>query len=124
HVELKWAWPVVPTVHLRGVRIENAQWASTREPMAVASEAAFTFALKGLWSERTIVTRLLLVDAVINMERKADGLRNWRLKDPEDRGPGTVRVMSLTALRSKLHFINEAIDFEIAAETKPAEEPS
>jgi len=118
HIDI--GWPIAPTVRLRGVRVENAAWAS-RQPMAVAAEAAFTFAAKSLWSDLIVVTRLVLVDADVSMERKADGLRNWRLTNPEDRGPGIIRVMTLDARRSTLHFINEAIDFEIVAKTAPVD---
>ncbi len=118
HVAL--GWPLAPTLRLRGVYVQNAEW-SSREPMATAGEAAFTFAWSSLWSERIMVTRLELVDADITMHRKADGLRNWRLTTPEDRGPGTVRVMTLAAQRSKIHFVNEGIDFDIVAAFAPAD---
>src|SRR3954469_7651796 len=119
-LHLSIAWPFVPTLRLRGVNIENAPWAS-RQPMAVAGEVEFTFEMTSIWGERTIVTRMLLADADISMERKADGRRNWRLTEPDDRGPGKIRVLTLDAQRSKIHFINEGIDFEIVAQTTPVD---
>ena len=56
HVHL--GWPIAPTVRLRGVRVENAPWAS-RQPMAVAAEAALTFSAKSLWSDLVVITRLV-----------------------------------------------------------------
>ena len=38
------------------------------------------------------------------MERQADGLRNWRLRNPEDRGPGRVKVLRLEPHRSKIRY--------------------
>ena len=113
-------WPLAPTVRLRGVYVQNAEW-SSREPLATAGEVAFTLAWNSLWSERIMIKRLELVDADINLHRKADGLRNWRLTDPEDRGPGAVRIMTLAAQRSKMRFVNDGIDLDIVATTAPAD---
>lgn len=120
-LDVSFNWHLAPTVRLRGVYVENARWAS-RQPMARAGEAAFTISPRSLWTDWINVTRLELVDADVSMERKADGLRNWRLTDPEDRGPGTVRVMTLHAERTKFHFLNEGIDFEIRAASAPAKQ--
>src|SRR5262249_46821881 len=77
---------LVPTIRLRDVHVANASWADHR-PMAVAGEAAFTVSIQSMWSEAPIISRLLLVDADVDLERQANGLRNWRLTNPEYRGP-------------------------------------
>ena len=110
-----------PTVRLRGVYVENAQWASVRQPMAVAGEVAFTFSLDSLREQRPIVSRLVLIDADVDMERRADGLRNWRLTEPEYRGPGRIRVMTLEAQRTKFRFINGDADLDITSQATPAD---
>jgi uncharacterized protein involved in outer membrane biogenesis len=51
---------------------------------------------------RPIISRLVLVDAEVDLERQADGQRNWRLTQPEYRGPGKVRVLVLEAYRSRI----------------------
>jgi uncharacterized protein involved in outer membrane biogenesis len=101
-----------PTVSLRGLQIENAAWAAKR-PFASAGEATFTFAWRSLWGEQIVVKRLVLVDADIDMERRADGLRNWRLTRPDDRGPGRVRILSLAARRSALRFVHQGLALEL-----------
>src|SRR5688572_872001 len=76
-----------PTVRVRDVYIENAPWAAAKRPFATAGEARFTVSLRTVLDDRVLVSRLVLLDADVEMERQADGLRNWRLRDPESRGP-------------------------------------
>jgi uncharacterized protein involved in outer membrane biogenesis len=114
-----------PTIRVRGLLIPNAPWADGRRPFAVAGEAAFTLSWRSLTEWRTIISRLRLVDAEIDMQRRADGLRNWRLTEPEDHGPGRVRVMSLQAQRTTIHLAHEglALELHVAATPLPAEQP-
>ena len=44
--------------------------------------ASFTFSLRGVWEGRPVISRLVLHDAEVSLERQADGLRNWRLRIP------------------------------------------
>jgi uncharacterized protein involved in outer membrane biogenesis len=88
--------------------------------MAVAGEAIFTFSLRSLWEQRPVILRLVLRDADVDMERQADGLRNWRLTHPDDRGPPRVKVLTLEAHRSRIRFLNAAIDFDVVAAGSPA----
>ena len=110
-----------PTVRLRGVHVQNAPWADPR-PFAVAGEARLTFDWASLFDDVRIVTYLALVDADIDLERQADGLRNWRLTRPDDRGPARLRVLSLEAHNSRLRLIHHGIGLTLqtAAATLPA----
>ncbi|MGZ5139609.1 MAG: AsmA family protein [Burkholderiales bacterium] len=117
HVAL--GFSLEPTIRLRGVYIENAPWAAKR-PLVTAGELSFTVSLKSVWQGRPIISKLVLVDADIDMERQADGLRNWRLKNPEDRSPGTVRVQILEAHRSQVRLVNRGIDLDFTASAAPA----
>ena len=101
-----------PTMRLRGLRIDNAPWAD-RRPMVMAGEVRFTFAWRSLGGEHIIVKRLELFDAQVDLEHRADGLRNWRLTRPDDRGPGKIRVLTLDARRSSLRFVQGGRDLEI-----------
>lgn len=112
-----------PTVRLRDVYIKNAPWAAAKRPFATAGEARFTVSLPTVLTDRIVVSRLVLVDADVEMERQADGLRNWRLREPEYRGPGRVRVLVLEAHRTRLHFVNRAIDLDLSAEALPHASP-
>ncbi len=103
---------LAPTVRLRGVYIENAPWAVNKQPLVVAGEAAFTFSLRSLLERRPIVTRLVLHDADVDLERQADGLRNWRLRNPDDRSPGRVKVMTLEAYRTRIRFNHGGADVQ------------
>jgi uncharacterized protein involved in outer membrane biogenesis len=113
-----------PTVRLRGVRIENAPWADTRRPLAVASEAAFTFSWRSLVEWRPVVSRLKLVDAEIDLERRADGLRNWRLRQPDDRGPGQVTVLSLQPERTRIRFLHQSLGLDLTATASDLPNPA
>lgn len=99
-------------MRLRGLRIDNAPWAD-RRPMVMAGEVRFTFAWRSLMGEHIIVNRLELLDAQVDLEHRADGLRNWRLTRPDDRGPGKIRVLTLDARRSSLRFVHGGRDLEI-----------
>ena len=113
-----------PTIRLRGVYVENAPWAD-RRPMAVAGEASFTVSLASVWQKRPIIMRLVLVDAEVDLERQADGLRNWRLTNPEYRGPGKIRVLLLEAHRSRIRFVNREAGLDLVGTSTPLahEEP-
>ena len=109
-----------PTVRVRDVYIENAPWADKR-PFITAREVSFTFSLRSVWEGRPVISRLVLIDADLDMERQADGLRNWRLRNPEDRGPGKVKVQSLEPHGAKVRFVRRDVDLDLTASSKPSE---
>ncbi|HKW85002.1 MAG TPA: AsmA family protein, partial [Burkholderiaceae bacterium] len=111
-----------PTLRLRGLRIDNAPWADQR-PMVVAGEVRFTFAWRSLTGGHILVNRLELSDAQVDLEHSADGRRNWRLTQPDDRGPGRIRVLTLDARRSSLRFVQAARDLEIDSTIAPLDQP-
>ncbi|MBC7956197.1 MAG: AsmA family protein, partial [Cytophagales bacterium] len=104
HISLNGA--LQPVVRLRGVDVHNAPWASAR-PFAVAGEVRLTFSWASLFQDVRLITQMELVDADISLERQADGLRNWRLTRPDDRGPARMRVLSLQTLRSQIHVVHQ-----------------
>ena len=118
HVKL--GFSLEPTVRLRDVYIENAPWAD-KHPFLTAREVSFTFSLKSVWEKRPVISRLVLIDADLDMERQANGLRNWRLKNPDDRGPGKVKVQRLEPHRAKIRFARRDIELDVTASSKPSE---
>jgi len=110
HVDV--GFSLEPTVRVRDVYIENAPWAH-KGPAAVAGEASFTFSLKSLWEGRPVISRLVLIDADVQLERQADGLRNWRLRNPEDRSPGRVKVLRMEPHRTMIRVIRRDIDLDV-----------
>ena len=107
-----------PTIRVRGVYIENAPWAD-RRPMAVAREASFTVSLASIWRDRPIISLLVIVDADVDLERQANGLRNWRLVYPDSTGPGRIRVLALEAHRSRVRFVNRAAGLDLVGTSTP-----
>ena len=118
HVDL--GFSLEPTVRVRDVYIENAPWADKR-PFISAREVSATFSLKSVWQKRPVISRLVLIDADLDMERQADGLRNWRLLNPEDRAPGKVKVQSLEPHRSRIRFARGDIDLDVTAAASPSQ---
>ncbi|MDQ2734177.1 MAG: hypothetical protein M3Y55_04115, partial [Pseudomonadota bacterium] len=112
---------LAPVAHLHGVRIANAPWADTKEPFAALADVVFVFAW---WpfEGRHVVSSLLLRDGVVNLELRADGVRNWRLTDPDDRGPGRYWFFSLEGHDATLAFVHHGIDlrFRGAATDAPS----
>jgi hypothetical protein len=95
-----------------GVRIANAPWADASRPFAVLGQAVFRFA----WhrhEDRWLVTRMILRDGEVHLVRQADGRRNWRLRDPEDRGPGHFWFQALEPHRVALTFQHDAAELDL-----------
>ena len=107
-----------PVVVMHGVRIANAPWADTRRPFAAVEEAAFQFAWRR-FENRWVVSHLVLRDGEVNLALQADGHRNWRLRDPEDRGPGHYWFFALEPHRASLSFVNAGI--ELALNTRASD---
>ncbi len=105
---------LAPVVHLRGVRVDNAPWTGSAAPFAALADAVFVFAWQR-FEERRVVTYLLLRQGEVHLERSADGLRNWRLSDPQDRGPGHYWFEALEAHDVRLGFIHQGIDLDVTA---------
>ncbi|CAM5798107.1 hypothetical protein RFUL19S_05139 [Rhizobacter fulvus] len=112
-----------PWVEFRGLQVENAPWADPRRPLADAGLLRLEFAWQSLSGPRITVNRAVLVDARIDLERSADELRNWRLSDPLDRGPGRIRVLSLDATRSSIRFADHGSAFDVEAHVTPLPAP-
>lgn len=107
-----------PVVRLRGVHIQNAPWAGD-QPFVVAGEASFTFSWPSLFRDVKVVTHLRLVDADIHLARQADGLRNWRLTRPDDRGPARLLVLRLEPVRSQLHVVHQGVGLTLQTTSSP-----
>lgn len=112
-----------PTFEFRGLTIQNAPWAASKMPFIHAGRVAATVSWRTLGSDLVVLRRIELEDAQVDMERQADGLRNWRITRPDDRGPPHVRVLELDARRSSLHTIHRGIGLEMDVSTSPLAAP-
>ena len=112
-----------PTIEFRGLTIQNAPWAASKAPFIHAGRIALTVSWRTLGSDMTVISLIELDDAQVDMERRADGIRNWRITRPDDRGPPRVRVLALAARDSSLHTIHRGIDLELDASTTPLAAP-
>ena len=122
-LKVHWRHGLDPTIEFRGLTIQNASWAASKAPFLHAGRIAATISWRSLGSDMTVVTLIELDDAQVDMERLADGLRNWRLGHPDDRGPPRVRVEALDARRSQLHTIHRGIGLEADVSTTPLAAP-
>ncbi len=110
-----------PVLHARGVRIANAPWADTARPLADVDEATAIFAWRSLVDDHTVLRMLVLRRGRVDLERQADGRRNWRLRHPDDRGPGRVRIMALRADNADVRFVDGGVDLVVEATARPAD---
>lgn len=104
-----------PVVHFRGVRIENAPWADPHRPFAALGAATAVFSWLSLREHRPIIALLILRDGEVDMERRSDGLRNWRLSRPDDRGPGRVKALSIRSENATVRFLHEGLELDFEA---------
>ena len=74
---------LAPVVHCRGVRIDNAPWADAAHPLVALGEATAVFSWTSIAQRRPVIALWVLADGDVDLERRADGLRNWRLLNPD-----------------------------------------
>ena len=110
-----------PTVRMRGVYVANAPWASTQAPFVQAREASFTVSLRSVWEGRPVVSRLVLVDADVDMERLEDGRRNWRVREPDRTAPGRLTIHTLEAHRTRIRFLNRQTGLDLTTVALPTD---
>ncbi len=108
-----------PTIEMRNLFIQNATWAASKEPFISAKYAAATISWRTIGTDMTVIDLLVLRDAQVDMERQANGIRNWRLGHPDDVGPPRVRVLALDAQRSSLHTVHAGIGLVADARIEP-----
>ena len=123
-VEIDAMWLTVssvlePVVELRGVRIENAPWADTRRPLAALASATAVLSWRSIGQRRPVIALMVLRDGEVDLERRRDGLRNWRLRDPEERGPGHFKVLAIRGEHATLRMLHEPIELDIEAHAVP-----
>lgn len=111
---------LAPTIRLRGVHVPNPAWAD-RPTMANVGEVIFEFDnLATLFDEQSLVARLVLKDADVDLERQADGLRNWRLREPEYRGPGKYLIQRVESYNSSLRVAHRGLGLDVSMHSSHA----
>jgi uncharacterized protein involved in outer membrane biogenesis len=108
-----------PVLHFRGARIDNAAWADAGKPFAALGEASAVVSWRSFTEGRAVILLMTLRDGYADLELAADGRRNWRLRDPENRGPGRYKVERLLAQNATVRFRNAAIDLVLEATASP-----
>lgn len=122
HVDTMWTGlsaSLAPVVHLRGIRIDNAPWADSDRPFAVLGSATAVFSWKSIEQRRPVVALWVLADGEVDLERRADGLRNWRLPNPDDRGPGRWKVLAAQGERATVRYLHGGLDLDLRATASP-----
>ena len=122
HVDSMWftlSRTLAPVAQFRGIRIDNAAWADKRRPFAVLAAATAVFSWRSLDERRPVIALLVLSDGEVDLERRADGLRNWRLGQPEDRGPGRYKVLAIRGEDATVRFLHEGLELDFEAKARP-----
>ena len=112
-----------PVVRLRNLRVANAPWASGDRPFITAREASFTFDWATLLADVRVMRKMHLVEADIDLQRQPDGLRNWRLTRPDDRGGARMRIRRLQADSSRLTLAHRGLGLALEARSTPLAQP-
>ncbi len=114
-----------PVVRMRGLYVGNAPWATGERPFITAREADFTFDWATLFAPLRLMRELHLVEADVDLQRRPDGLRNWRLTRPDDRGDRPrMRIQRLRAERSRLTLIHGGRHLAFEARSTPLSAPA
>ena len=122
-LKVHWRDGLDPEIEFHGLTIQNAPWAASKQPFIHAGRLAATVSWRSLGSDLTVVSMIEMDDAQVDMERLANGIRNWRLGHPDDIGPPRVRVLALRARRSQLHTIHAGIGLEMDVSSAPLSAP-
>jgi len=123
-LDVDFSWSLQPTIKLRDLHIENAPWVKGQEarPLIAVKEIAFTFAtFRMLFAEKRVISLISMSDGEVNLEKLENGLRNWRLLDPEYTGPGKYIVMALRARQSTIRVNDHGIQLNLLAVANPAD---
>lgn len=118
-LQVHWHHGLDPTIEFRGLTIQNAAWAASQAPFIHAGRVSAEISWRSVGSDILVVNLVELEDAQVDVERRADGVRNWRLSRPDDTGPAHVRVLALDARRSQLHAVHRGIGLEADVGTSP-----
>ncbi len=111
---------LAPVLHLRGIHIANAPWADSDRPFAALASAIAVFSWKSIEQRRPVIALLTLTDGEVDLQRTADGLRNWRLANPEYRGPGRWKVLAVRGEHATVRFVHGGIDLDVRATASAA----
>ncbi|MEO6626368.1 MAG: AsmA family protein [Burkholderiaceae bacterium] len=117
-----------PTIKVKDVYFENAQWSTSGSPMARIGSLEFSISLRDLWDGHILVPRVALSDAELVLERAKDDKKNWVLQAPAETGQSsTFRISSLSVGKATLRYVDhkepfvvdiQASTFEPGAEKK------
>ncbi|HZW73128.1 MAG TPA: hypothetical protein VFF43_06250, partial [Caldimonas sp.] len=108
-----------PVLQLRGVRVENAPWADRSRPFASIAAVTAVFSWRSVAERRPIVALMVLRDGEVDLERSDDGLRNWRLSHPDDRGPAQLKVLAIRGEHATLRFRHAPLALDVEVRTSP-----
>ncbi|HEX4235684.1 MAG TPA: AsmA family protein [Caldimonas sp.] len=111
-----------PVLQARGIRIDNAPWADPHRPLAALAAATAVISWRSVAERRPIIALAVLRDGDVDLELRSDGLRNWRLTRPDDRGPGRVRVLALRGEHATLRLRHEPLEIDLEARATPGRE--
>ncbi|MBV9889815.1 MAG: AsmA family protein, partial [Rhizobacter sp.] len=92
-------------------------------PFASLAAATLVFSWRSVAERRLVVALMVLRDGEVDFERRSDGLRNWRLGHPDDRGPGQLRLLAIGAERAVLRVRHEPLALDLEVRTSANADP-
>lgn len=113
-----------PTIKFKDLYIQNASW-SNEDPLIVAKEISFTLnGLQLLMNKKGKSVDISMKDAKVNLESLSNGLRNWRITDPNYRGVGKYTLLSLNVQRSTIRFNSRDANLDVTGSVSPNSNPA
>jgi AsmA protein len=109
-----WDW-VHPRFRAEGVRFANPEWAA--EDLMLAAEAIeASISLAPLLRGRVVIPELDLRGATVNLERDAQGRKNWVLRQQEEKKDSRVFIRHLTVDRGVLTYRDAVRGIDVRAD--------
>ncbi|HEY8098103.1 MAG TPA: AsmA family protein [Methylobacter sp.] len=101
-----------PQITAEDVRVGNPEWSSVGPQMATAERLVFTIHPLDLLDRNLVLTHLALAKPVIALERRADGVGSWTLKD---HGPSAwhVDIKRLEIRDGSLRYKDDGIAMDL-----------
>lgn len=122
-LKVRLGWPGL-RVSVADARFANPRWAK-RPQMVTVENARFALLVPPLLRGRLVLDDVRVDDADVNLEKRADGRRNWLLDLQQRDERVSVRIRRLTVTDGRVEYLEPAADTALraAVSTRPARDP-
>jgi hypothetical protein len=101
-----------PLITANGLTLANAEW-GTKQPMLDVDSVAFRISLLQLLKRNIVLPEVSVSHPKVNLERNANGERNWILKKHDDQQSPPPHIGRLTVDEGTLNFLDPKAQTDI-----------